>query len=1302
LDSRAGTFRVGLAAALAVAAACLVAGPALAATYADPDFHEDAIVGGLTIPTTAAWAPDGRLFIAEKSGVLKVVNQGETSAGTILDISDEVNDAYDRGLLGLAIDADYETNHYVYLLYTAEKHPLMADTDAPTFSRLERIQVSGSNGVSDRTVLLGSDGVVGTDGTDCVTQNFVSTWPSANDLDCLPSEGRSHSIGTVAAASDGTLYVGSGDASSYAEFDQLAFRVYDQHSFAGKILHIDRDGNGLPGHPFCPSDTDLTHVCTKIHSLAFRNPFRFKWRDDGTPDGALSIGDVGWNTREEVDLVGTPGHTYGWPCYEGPVHTTTYQDDPKCDPEYAKEGTAAAHVPPNYFYLHGATNAIIGGPIYPGGPYPDSYDGQMFFGDYSDSFLKLLNLDSGGAVTGTTDLSDDWMGVDLLLAPDGNIAYPDLGTGEPGTGSIKEIVYEPSTGAPHALASADPVAGGKPLTVTFSAVGSSDPEGQALTYHWDFGDGTTGTGATPNHIYTNAGSYHAVVTVEDPDHHTDDESVDVEVFDSPPTPSIDSPADESTYHDGDTISLSGSATDAQDGTLPASGLSWTVILHHGAHTHFVGTFNGTAHPSFVARRDHDTNSFYEVRLRATDSDNEWRQTTIQLRPQGVPFQIQSTPPGAPLSYAGLAVTAPFSTLSAIGLDTSISAAARFTKNGVNYFFDSWADGGSRLRQLEIPDHASGLSVRYLEDKANGRPATASSFQDNDPTLAPGKATDDDPTTRWASKAQGLDPDPWWEVDLGSARSVSALEVEWEAAYASRYDVLTSVDHVHWSLAASESVTDALKQRTGFQTREARYVRLQVQQHGTSFGVSFFAARALGPPDSDPVLEDKAAGRPASASSTQIAGTLDPSKAVDEDSITRWGSVSDDNQWWQVDLGALRTVDAVELNWETAYASSYEIQTSTDGVNFATAATENISAPGLRRTTFAPRTARFVRITALSRATMFGISFFDARVYGGTDPDMTAPDTQITSGPTGSTTSTSATFAFASEPGASFECSLDGAEYGACTSPRSYDGLAVGTHSFGVRARDGAANVDPTPATRSWTIEAGPAARRYSEVIAGTRGLLGLWPLGDAGGRAADLRSGNRGRYLGGPARADALIQTKSDGARRFDGRDDRVKLPPAAIGSPRAVTVELWLERAARGGARRPLLVTDARKPLADGFTLYLDARHRPVVALGGARGRRASVTGPALRSGQTYHLVASYDGRSLVLYLNGRRRGARRYSAGIAYVRSRSFLFGGPAGRRSGDPGAYAGVLDEVAVYKAALGAVAVRDHFRLGTGAG
>ena len=230
---------------------------------------------------------------------------------------------------------------------------------------------------------------------------------------------------------------------------------------------------------------------------------------------------------------------------------------------------------------------------------------------------------------------------------------------------------------------------------------------------------------------------------------------------------------------------------------------------------------------------------------------------------------------------------------------------------------------------------------------------------------------------------------------------------------------------------------------------------------------------LGPPDGDPVPEDKAAGRPASASSMQSSPALDPGRATDEDSSTRWSSASLDGQWWQVDLGSLRTVDTVELNWETAYASSYRLETSGDGAHFAPAATENISSAGLRRTTFAARAARFVRIRALTRATAFGISLWDARVYGGSDPgpDDTPPDTTMDSGPSGPTNAASPTFGFsANEPGSWFECRIDGGGWGECSAPHTAGPLADGGHSFDVRATDPAGNPDPTPASRSFTVD----------------------------------------------------------------------------------------------------------------------------------------------------------------------------------------------------------------------------------------
>ena len=87
------------------------------------------------------------------------------------------------------------------------------------------------------------------------------------------------------------------------------------------------------------------------------------------------------------------------------------------------------------------------------------------------------------------------------------------------------------------------------------------------------------------------------------------------------------------------------------------------------------------------------------------------------------------------------------------------------------------------------------------------------------------------------------------------------------------------------------------------------------------------------------------------------------------------------------------------------------------------------------------------------------------------PDTTPPETTIDSGPSGTVTDTSATFAFSSSEGSStFECSVDGAPFGSCSSPKAYSGLTSGSHTFQVRATDPAGNVDASPASRSWTVE----------------------------------------------------------------------------------------------------------------------------------------------------------------------------------------------------------------------------------------
>src|SRR5215207_385548 len=358
-------------------------------------------VTGLTFPTAVDWAPDGRMFIAEKAGrVLVVLPDGTRAAHPLLDISDHVNTYNDRGLLGLTVGEDFSANHHLYLLYVYEPNPLTPSDPGAKTSRLTRVTVRLDNTVESpaapETVILGK----------------VGTAPcpdSSNTSDCIPADAPSHSIGTVRADPDGTLWIGSGDATPGFE---RRFRSYDESSFAGKVVHIDRSGRGLPNHPFCPHDTDLNHVCTKLYAKGFRNPFRFSLR----PGKGPVLGDVGASGREEIDLL-QAGKNYGWPCYEGTIRSAAYQDTPECAAEYAKGGTADASAPPVYDYPTGTGATVIGGPVYPGGSYPDEYDGDIIFGDWAQNYMKRLKLGPGDTFGSVVGFDTNWAGVDIELGP---------------------------------------------------------------------------------------------------------------------------------------------------------------------------------------------------------------------------------------------------------------------------------------------------------------------------------------------------------------------------------------------------------------------------------------------------------------------------------------------------------------------------------------------------------------------------------------------------------------------------------------------------------------------------------------------------------------------------------------------------------------------------------------------------------------------------------------------------------------------------------------------------------------------
>jgi len=684
------------------------AGPA-AATTLPTGFEESLVASGGDKPVAAAFAPDGRKFMAEKGGKVRVATaQGTVLSTPLLDISARVNSYSDRGLLGIATDKDFASNGYLYLLYVYELDPLVPDSSGPMVSRLTRVTVNPDNTLENpsdpETVILGKD-VSGP----CPEPD--------NTRDCIPADYKWHVIGTVRSdPEDGTLWVGTGDTHAPL-VDARSYRPYDESTFAGKIIHVERNGQGLSDHPFCSADTNLSHTCTKLYAKGFRNPFRFSVRSGKGP----VVGDVGNSAREELDLL-KPGRNYGWPCYEGDVRTPLYDQETRCQQEYAKEGTADAAAKPAWSYPHGTGAAVVGGPAYTGTRYPAEYRGNVFVGDYVQGWVKALEVDQNDEVTKVKDFATGWpAGVALEEMPDnGDVGYVDIAWGMPG--AIRRFSYTGSVNAPPtARASATPSSGGAPLDVAFSSSGSTDPDGDTLTYDWNFGDGSPHSAEpNPSHTYSSDGSYTARLTVADGNGHTAEETVAVRVGNTAPTPSISAPVDESTYRGGVEVQLRGSATDSEDGAVPESGLSWQVLLHHNTHIHEQSTGSGSQ-ASFTPLVDHDADSYYEVRLTATDSEGLQKSGTVQVRPETRKLTLASSPAGAPIGYAGQQdVTAPFTRESAVGFRTSVSAAVSFTKDGLTYRFQGWSDGGAQQHTIEVPATDSTLTASYARERKKPR------------------------------------------------------------------------------------------------------------------------------------------------------------------------------------------------------------------------------------------------------------------------------------------------------------------------------------------------------------------------------------------------------------------------------------------------------------------------------------------------------------------------------------------------------------------------------------------------------
>ncbi|GAA3208060.1 carbohydrate-binding protein [Actinocorallia longicatena] len=634
LRRRAAGAALLLTAALA---AVVPAGRAAAIPINAADFQQVTLARGVAEtgePMSLAVLPDRSVLHTARDGSLRRTD----AAGTTTVIGTVPVYAHDEeGLQGVGVDPGFAANRQIYLYYAPPLSTPAGDAPATGTSwtawqgvnRLARFTLN-----ADFTLNTGS-------------QVTVLDVPADRGLCC-------HVGGDIDFDAAGNLYLSTGDDSNpfdsagYAPLDERTDRnpAYDAQRSAGntndlrgKILRIKVNGAGgytIPaGNLFAPGTAKTR---PEIYAMGFRNPFRMSvdkatgvvYVGDYGPDAGSSSAARGPAGQVEFNRITGPGN-YGWPyctgtntaaetyaewdfaagtggakynCAGGPANNsfrnTGLATLPAAKPAWIRYGGDAG-TPAEF---GGGSESPMAGPVYrysasntSPSKFPQSFDGLFFATEFGRGWIKPIQVAANGSPGEIS--SFPWAGkqvMDSAFGPDGSLYVLDYGTGY-FNGDANSALYRfdyvaGGNRAPTAAASGVPGSGQAPLTVAFSSAGSTDPDGDALTYAWTFGDGGTSTAANPSHTYTANGTYTATLTVRDPSGATGTAGVMVGVGNTAPTVTITAPGDGRLFSFGDVIPFQITASDPEDGAVDCARAKMTYVLGHDSHGHQITSKSG--------------------------------------------------------------------------------------------------------------------------------------------------------------------------------------------------------------------------------------------------------------------------------------------------------------------------------------------------------------------------------------------------------------------------------------------------------------------------------------------------------------------------------------------------------------------------------------------------------------------------------------------------------------------------------------------------------------------------------------
>jgi glucose/arabinose dehydrogenase len=775
------TRRLGAALAATLALALSAAVPAAAdlPQPVDTDTFQDVpLASNLAAPTAVRFVPTAlgnRMFVALKSGVVLAYDEpNDPNPIQVLDLTTEVHDFWDRGLLGMALAPGFnESGGDMYLLYARDAAiggapPRWGDTcPSPPGADENGCVISGKLVRVHIGPLVAPDAPVQT----LIQDQWCQQFPS-------------HSVGTVAFGPDGMLYVSAGEGANFngPDWGQFGYpsvnpchdpydAAHPEQSEGGALRAQDvrtpADPTGLSGAVIRidPASGAPTDNAQRIVAYGMRNPFRFTFRP-GTND--IWVGDVGWTDAEELDKI-TPGgavENLGWPCYEGTNVNGPYSQQSLCGTSLPPGQVTM----PKFSYRHAdevatgdqceiwAGSSISGLAFYEStGNYPSHFDGGLFFTDYARNCIWFAPAGAGGEpdfgnievfARGPAGVGP----VELQIGPHGNLVYV---FHDQTFGEIREI--RPADQPTARIQVTDNGSG----DFTFDASGSTPSTG--ATYEWDWnGDNTwDATGSPVHHVFGGRQAPTVRLRVTSNGLH-DTTSTRVSVGNVVPhDATITKTGVPAAWSVGDHLRFSGTAIDADDQNQLT--YTWVLTVLHcpngACHKHPVQTVTGPT-ADFIAP-SHEYPSRLQVSLKATDTLGfSSPLTTIELQPLVVTFTARATPAPFAISLNGVPGNSVAKTLIA-GTAATLSTTTPQVLNGQRYDFAGWSDGDRRLSRTVAPRTTSTLTARFLRRVAStSLPAISGSARTGHTlTGTPGGWTGDEVTFayQWLRCAPGCTP-----------------------------------------------------------------------------------------------------------------------------------------------------------------------------------------------------------------------------------------------------------------------------------------------------------------------------------------------------------------------------------------------------------------------------------------------------------------------------------------------------------------------------------------------------------------